>query len=123
VGKFKTIKENFDIDVISNDGKMLNVTMDDIQWLIKKHEQQTLFIKELRDKLARFERYWEVAEKQSLKLHERILELQQEVDYWKTNYYVKESLSLELSSKLQTTEQKLDAMYRMVLSNDWRRNA
>lgn len=87
--KFQEIKNKFENSLY--DVTIEEPTMEfDIHWLIEKVEQQNDFIGELREKLGRFEKYWEVAEKQ-------YTELEEKVKYWETNYYLKESLANELN--------------------------
>jgi hypothetical protein len=125
--RFDEITRNFQIDSICNDGKLMNITLKDIEWLIEKNQQQNLFIKELRDRLARFEKYWEVAEKQQLKLNERTLELQQEVDYleeeakqWSivahANREENDRLKMKENNKISTT-----SLFYLIstLATDW----
>jgi hypothetical protein len=47
-----------------------------------------------------------------------IKEQNEEVDYWKVNYYVKAELSMKLSDQLKETEEKLEAMWKLALSED-----
>lgn len=51
--RLQEISQKYDIDTISNDGKLLNVSLEDIGWLIIQAKYREKNIKELSDRVRK----------------------------------------------------------------------